>query len=144
LPVTIANMPGRAARTGSGWPGPCLAGNLCLTWADEAFATCGLPAEQVARGRSTFDQMRTQLMAGQFLDVIESVRPWDGLSTSERIERASHVIRYKSAKYSIEQPLLIGAAAGGLDAGALAALSRYGPCARTRFPAPRRRPRGVR
>ena len=109
-----------------GLAGAVLAGNLCLTWADEAFATCGLPAEQVARGRSTFDQMRTQLMAGQFLDVIESVRPWDGLSTSERIERASHVIRYKSAKYSIEQPLLIGAAAGGLDAGALAALSRYG------------------
>ena len=70
--------------------------------------------------------MRTQLMGGQFLDVVESVRSWEGLSTAERIERASRVIRYKSAKYTIEHPLLIGATAGGAGQDDLAALSRYG------------------
>jgi geranylgeranyl diphosphate synthase type I len=54
------------------------------------------------------------------------VRSWDGLSTAERIERASRVIRYKSAKYTIEHPLLIGATAGGASEDDLAALSRYG------------------
>ena len=36
------------------------------------------------------------------------------------------MIRYKSAKYTVEHPLLIGASTGGLDATGLAALSRYG------------------
>ena len=109
-----------------GVAGAILAGNLCLNWTEELFATSGLPAEHLARGRAVFDRMRTQLMGGQFLDVVESVRSWEGLSTAERIERASRVIRYKSAKYTIEHPLLIGATAGGAGEADLAALSRYG------------------
>ena len=70
--------------------------------------------------------MRTQLMAGQFLDVVESMRPWDGLADEERVERAGRVIRYKSAKYTVEHPLLIGATTGGLEPPGRAALSRYG------------------
>jgi geranylgeranyl diphosphate synthase type I len=109
-----------------GLAGAILAGNLCLNWTEELYSTCGLPAEELARARHLFDRMRTQLMAGQFLDVVESVRPWDDLGTAERIERASRVIRYKSAKYTIEHPLLIGAAAGGLTGPDLERLSRYG------------------
>ncbi|GAA4405924.1 polyprenyl synthetase family protein [Fodinibacter luteus] len=109
-----------------GLAGAVLAGNLCLTWTDEVYATCGLPEADLARGRPVFDRMRTQLMAGQFLDVVESVRPWHGIGDDERIERAGRVIRFKSAKYSVEHPLLIGATTGGLDAAGLAALSRYG------------------
>ncbi|MFQ6170583.1 polyprenyl synthetase family protein [Oryzobacter sp. R7] len=124
-----------SAHTGRGWSGDAdrfglagavLAGNLCLTWTDEVYATCGLPAEDVARGRPVFDRMRSQLMAGQFLDVVESMRPWEGLADTERVDRAGHVIRYKSAKYTVEHPLLIGAATGGLDEASTAALSRYG------------------
>ena len=109
-----------------GLAGAVLAGNLCLTWADELYATCGLPAQDVARGRGLFDRMRSQLMAGQFLDVVESMRPWEGVADAERVERAGRVITYKSAKYSVEHPLLIGAATGGLDEAGTAALSRYG------------------
>ena len=103
-----------------------LAGDLCLQWADELYSTCGLPAYQLLRGRPVFDRMRTQLMGGQFLDLLESARGWDGSSTAERIESARRVIRFKSAKYTIEQPLLIGALAGGILDGALGPLSRYG------------------
>jgi geranylgeranyl diphosphate synthase type I len=109
-----------------GLAGAVLAGNLCLTWTDEVYATSGLPEADLARGRAVFDRMRTQLMAGQFLDVVESMRPWDGLPDAERVERAGRVIRYKSAKYSVEHPLLIGATTGGLDPAGLDALSRYG------------------
>ncbi|MGG5261074.1 polyprenyl synthetase family protein [Phycicoccus avicenniae] len=109
-----------------GLAGAVLAGNLCLTWTDELYATCGLPDADLTRGRGVFDRMRTQLMAGQFLDVVESMRPWDGLADDERVERAGRVIRYKSAKYTVEHPLLIGASVGGLDAAGLDALSRYG------------------
>ncbi|MDT0214849.1 polyprenyl synthetase family protein [Rothia sp. ARF10] len=109
-----------------GIAGAILAGNLCLTWTDELVATCGLPQEDLARGREVFDRMRTQLMAGQFLDVVDSVRPWDDLPSAERVERAQRVIRYKSAKYTVEHPLLIGATAGGLPEPDLAHLSSYG------------------
>lgn len=109
-----------------GTSGAILAGNLCLTWTDELYATSGLPAEHLARGRGMFDRMRTQLMAGQYLDVVESVRPQNGLSLAERLQRARFVISYKSAKYTIEHPLLIGANAGGAAPGDLTLLSRYG------------------
>ncbi|EWS99968.1 polyprenyl synthetase [Intrasporangium oryzae NRRL B-24470] len=103
-----------------------LAGDLCLTWCDELYASCGLPADELARGRVLFDRMRTQLMGGQFLDLLESVRGWDGMSLDERVASARTVIRYKSAKYTIEHPLLIGALVGGVAPDDLAPLSDYG------------------
>ncbi len=109
-----------------GLAGAVLAGNLCLTWTDEVYATCGLPQADLLRGRPVFDRMRSQLMAGQFLDVVESMRPWHGVRPEDRVERAGRVIRYKSAKYSVEHPLLIGATTGGLTQTGLSALSCYG------------------
>jgi geranylgeranyl diphosphate synthase type I len=109
-----------------GLAGAVLAGNLCLTWTDEVYATSGLPEADLLRGRPVFDRMRTQLMAGQFLDVVESMRPWRGVAADDRVERAGRVIRFKSAKYSVEHPLLIGATTGGMDRDGLRALSRYG------------------
>lgn len=109
-----------------GTAGAILAGNLCLGWCDDLFTDSGLPTESLTAARPAFERMRGQLMAGQFLDIVTSMRPWDRLDDAERIERARQVIRYKSAKYSIEHPLLIGATAGGASAADLDALSRYG------------------
>ena len=124
-----------ALHADSGWAGDSdrfgesaaiLAGDLCLQWSDELYATSGLPSAELDRGRRTFDTMRTQLMGGQYLDLLESARGWDRLDTSARIDSARNVIRYKSAKYTIEHPLLIGAAVGGVAAADLAHLSEYG------------------
>ncbi|MGL5818431.1 MAG: polyprenyl synthetase family protein [Phycicoccus sp.] len=121
-----------AARAWSGDParfglaGAVLAGNLCLTWCDELWWTSGLPASGLERARPLFDLMRTQLMGGQFLDVVESMRPWDTRSGSDRIARARRVLTYKSAKYTVEHPLLIGATLGGAGDATRAALSAYG------------------
>jgi geranylgeranyl diphosphate synthase type I len=109
-----------------GESGAILAGDLCLQWSDEMYATCGLPTAELERGRRTFDTMRTQLMGGQYLDLLESARGWDRLDTTARIASARNVIRYKSAKYTIEHPLLIGAAVGGVPAADRAHLSAYG------------------
>lgn len=103
-----------------------LAGDLCLQWTDELYATCGLPPEHLARGRATFDRMRTQLMGGQFLDLLESARGWEGLDTAGRLAAARRVIRFKSAKYTIEAPLLVGALAAGVPEAAVSGLSDYG------------------
>jgi len=109
-----------------GTAGAILAGNLCLGWCDDLFTDSGLPTSSLAAARPVFERMRGQLMAGQYLDIVTSMRPWHRLGDAERIEQARQVIRYKSAKYSIEHPLLIGATAGGASTEDLEALSRYG------------------
>src|SRR5664279_6162595 len=109
-----------------GVAGAILGGDLCLIWSEELFSTSGLPVTELTRARPIFDRMRTQLMGGQFLDVLESARGWDELTTDQRVARARTVIRYKSAKYTIEHPLLIGAAASGVSASDTDALSTYG------------------
>lgn len=103
-----------------------LAGDLCLNWCDELFAGSGLPEHHLDRARETFDLMRTQLMGGQYLDVLTSAQGWDHLTHHQRIDQCRRVIRFKSAKYSIEHPLLIGAHAVGVSAPAQQALSTYG------------------
>lgn len=107
-----------------GLAGAVLAGNLCLTTSDELMTRAELPG--LRESRDVFAVMRTQLMAGQFLDVVESVRPWASLPAAERLERADRVIRYKSAKYSVEQPLLIGAHAAHAEPEQISALAAFG------------------
>ena len=64
--------------------------------------------------------MRTELMSGQYLDLLEQVR---GDITHERAET---VIRFKSAKYTIERPLHVGAAIAGAQPDLTNVLSEYG------------------
>ena len=109
-----------------GVAGAILGGDLCLIWSGQLLATSGLSVAELTRARPVFDRMRTQLMGGQFLDVLESARGWDDLTTDQRVARARTVIRYKSAKYTIEHPLLIGAAAADVSPADLDALSTYG------------------
>ena len=109
-----------------GHAGAILAGDLCLNWTDEVFATSGLPAPATERARPEFDRMRTQLMGGQFLDILQAARGWGDLGYADRLAQCRRVIRYKSARYSVQQPLLIGALAAGTDGRTLAALGRYG------------------
>jgi geranylgeranyl diphosphate synthase type I len=101
-----------------------LAGDLCLAWSDEMLVRSGLSQEQVASGRDVFDLMRTQLMGGQYLDVLAQALPEaDGGGTTEQ---ARHVIRFKSAKYTVEHPLLLGGTLAGAPAALLASYSAYG------------------
>ncbi len=97
-----------------------LLGDLLLSWSDELLRTCGLPAAHVLSALSYFDLTRTEVVAGQFLDVSAQAR-----GTSD-VDTAMTVVRYKSAKYSIERPLHIGAALAGAPADAVERLSRFG------------------
>jgi len=96
----LADEHAAAGWTGSGdrfgVAGAILAGNLCLTWTDELFATSGLTVAELTRARPIFDRMRSQLMGGQFLDVLESVRGWDELDTGERIARTASSTPFSS------------------------------------------------
>ena len=97
-----------------------LLGDLCLSWADEVIFTCAFPPEAMTRAKAIYDEMRTELMAGQYLDLLEQARGGGS------VERAMRVVRYKAAKYTIERPLHLGAALAGDDPAILAAYSGYG------------------
>jgi geranylgeranyl diphosphate synthase type I len=105
-----------------------LAGDLCLSWADELLATCGLPPDAVARGRGVFDLMRTQVIGGQYLDLLEQAhtRTVQAAADGRLLGRAQTVLRYKSAKYTVEHPLLLGAALAGAPMPVRAAYSAFG------------------
>ncbi len=81
-----------------------LLGDLCLSWADELLLNTALPQKSLSGAKRVYNEMRTELMAGQYLDLLEQARGGGS------IERALRVVRYKSAKYTIERPLHIGAA----------------------------------
>ena len=97
-----------------------LLGDLCLSWSDELLSGTGLPPERVVAGRRVFEEMRTELMGGQYLDLLEQARGGGS------VERALRVARYKSAKYTIEKPLHLGAALAGAGQDVLAGYSGYG------------------
>lgn len=97
-----------------------LAGDLCLSWADELLFTSGMPHDALIRAKAIYDIMRTELMAGQYLDLLEQSR------ASADVDRIRNVIRYKSAKYTIERPLHMGAALAGASDDIMTTLTAYG------------------
>jgi len=105
-----------------GTAGAILLGDLLLSWAEEMFtaAISQLPAARALQAEAQFDLMRTEVVAGQFLDVLAQTRGQFDSAESLR------VVRFKTSKYTIERPLLLGAAAGGAGPATNEALSAYG------------------
>jgi geranylgeranyl diphosphate synthase type I len=97
-----------------------LLGDLLLSWSDELLRTCGLPADRVLDALGYFDLTRSEVVTGQFLDVSAQARG------AADVDTAMTVLRYKSAKYSIERPLHIGAALAGASPEMITQLSRFG------------------
>ena len=100
-----------------------LLGDLLLTWADELLRRCGLPADRVAGALELFDWTRSEVVAGQFLDVSAQARGGDH---PYPVAAAMLVVRYKSARYSVQRPLQIGAALAGGSPQQLGDLGAYG------------------
>jgi geranylgeranyl diphosphate synthase type I len=118
-----------AIHTEQGWTGDpsafgaataILLGDLFLVWSDAMLAASGLDGAALERARPVIDSMRVEVMAGQYLDVVEQARGGGS------VERALRVARFKAAKYTVERPLHLGAAIGAADEVALVALSEYG------------------
>ncbi len=84
-----------------------LLGDLCLIWADEMLHTSGFDAAALARASQYFDAVRVEVTAGQYLDLVAQA---SGISD---MDQALRVLRYKSATYTVERPLHIGAALAG-------------------------------
>ncbi|MFG3704034.1 polyprenyl synthetase family protein [Micromonospora sp. NPDC047670] len=96
-----------------------LCGDLCAAWSDQMFHECGLSAERVHRGYAVFALMRTEVIAGEYLDLVSGVG--DGSVAS-----ALTVIRMKAARYTVTRPLQIGATLAGAGSGLVDALAEFG------------------
>ncbi|GLY01836.1 polyprenyl synthetase family protein [Actinoplanes sp. NBRC 101535] len=118
-----------ARHTAQGWRGGAAAfgdaaavllGDLTLVWSDDMLHRSGMPFPDLARARPVFDDMRTEVTLGQYLDVLTQA------TGDTSVERAGKVARYKSAKYTVERPLLLGAALAGAGTAVVEAYSGFG------------------
>jgi geranylgeranyl diphosphate synthase type I len=113
--------------TAYGTSAALLLGDLLLGWSDglfEAGVTTVEPAAAAA-SRDEFGRMRTDVMLGQYLDMLEE-HSWRSRPDADLLARAHRVIVYKSAKYSVESPLAIGAYLAGGSLAQVAGLRAFG------------------
>ncbi len=111
-----------------GLAGAILLGDLLQSWADELMnsACDATPDREAARGaRAHFNRMRSEVAVGQYLDVLEEQQP-SFAEHAQQLERSTRVLVYKSAKYSVEAPLLIGSALAGASAEQESVLESFG------------------
>ncbi|MGN9843053.1 polyprenyl synthetase family protein [Nonomuraea sp. H19] len=103
-----------------GQAGGILLGTLSLAWSDAMLSSCGVEPPRLRAAHHIFDAMRTEVISGQYLDMLAQLR--SGASVPE----ALMVIRYKTAKYTVERPLQIGGALAGAPPELLESYSRFG------------------
>ncbi|RWZ51603.1 polyprenyl synthetase family protein [Labedella phragmitis] len=127
----------RSRHTRSSWCGDAdafgrsaavLLGDLLLGWSDELLDEAVLALADPLAGRVArleFNRMRSEVTAGQYLDILEE-QAWVTRTDDEQLEAAWRVIRFKSAGYSIESPLALGASLAGAGGHELRAMRDFG------------------
>lgn len=82
-----------------------LLGDLALAWADDMVAGVDLPPDAHRRVRRVWADIRTEVLAGQYLDIVAEA------GAAESVTSAMTVNTYKTAAYTVSRPLQLGAAA---------------------------------
>ncbi|MEU7633906.1 polyprenyl synthetase family protein [Nocardia sp. NPDC049220] len=97
-----------------------LIGDLALAWADDMVHASGLTPAAIARFAPVWAGMRTEVLGGQLLDIHGEA------GADESIEAALRINRYKTAAYTVERPLHLGAAIADADQDLIESFRRYG------------------
>lgn len=122
--VELAAHHGAVGLTGDGpWFGigaAVLAGDLAFVWADELFDATPVAVADRERGRTVFTELRGELVAGQYLDLLLTA------SADAGPEQARRVALLKAGRYTVTRPLHLGAALGGGGRDLFAALTAFG------------------
>ena len=114
-----------------GRAGAILLGDALLCWSVEMLEVAGLDADAAARARPSLHAMRTEVIAGQYLDVLaQSVDPYLGTRTASGVAELEALVRrvvtYKTACYTVVRPLHVGAAIAGISPAQAADLEAFG------------------
>lgn len=99
-----------------------IGGDLCLGMSEDLFGRCRL-APHSARVRELRRELRRDVMVGQYLDVRAQATP---ATPATMRKQAWDVLTLKTAKYSVQQPLVMGAALAEADEPVLDALAALG------------------
>jgi geranylgeranyl diphosphate synthase type I len=97
-----------------------LIGDLALAWADDMFAEAPLPASTLAAARPAWRAMRTEVMAGQYLDIRTQA------TGDTSVDAALRIDMLKTAPYTVQRPLHLGAALAGADDELIGTLLAFG------------------
>jgi geranylgeranyl diphosphate synthase, type I len=97
-----------------------LLGDIALAWADDMFYGSGLSGNRLAAASEPWQAMRSEMLAGQYLDILTQVQG------DESPEAALRVARMKTAAYTVERPLHMGAMLAGADPELVDRLRRFG------------------
>jgi geranylgeranyl diphosphate synthase type I len=109
---------GKPARFGAA--AAILLGDLALAWADDMLGSAGLSPAALGRVAAPWRAMRTEMLGGQYLDVYTQ-------STGDTSARAAlQIDRYKTAAYTVERPLHVGAAIADAPPELVSAYRRFG------------------
>ncbi|MFJ4045555.1 polyprenyl synthetase family protein [Microbacterium sp. NPDC089987] len=123
-----------AAHRDAGWHGDAAAfgrstavllGDLLVAWSDDLLEESLIGHPHAAPTRTEYARMRRDVTVGQMLDVTEE-SAWSVNPPASLLERALRVASLKSARYSVEQPILLGATLGGADQRLLVRLRAFG------------------
>lgn len=98
-------------------------GDLALSWAEQVAATVEGAPDALEAARAEFEALRTEVMSGQFLDVLHQAGGFGSAPDEE--QAALSVIRWKTVPYTVLRPVRLGAALLGADAAALQTLSTW-------------------
>ncbi|MFJ6679670.1 polyprenyl synthetase family protein [Microbacterium sp. NPDC091382] len=104
-----------------------LLGDLLVAWSDDLLEE-GLADVEISRAhraRTEFARMRREVTIGQFLDVAEE-SAYVAAPVDTHPDRALRVASLKSARYSVQHPLQLGAALADADAEQYRALAAFG------------------
>ncbi|MGB3769665.1 MAG: polyprenyl synthetase family protein [Rhodococcus sp. (in: high G+C Gram-positive bacteria)] len=122
--VTFAERHRRAGWNGNsdkyGESVAIILGDLALCWADDLVRAAHLDDGARARLAPVWSAMRTEVLGGQLLDIAVEA------SGDDSVEAALQIDRYKTAAYTVERPLLIGAALAGADEHLTSVYSTFG------------------
>ncbi len=96
-----------------------LAGDLALVLADDLLTSAGFDHDAARAAFEVYSRMRREVIAGQFLDVHTAADHVDEAT-------ARRIAVLKSGRYSVMEPLLVGAALAGASPELRGTLARFG------------------
>lgn len=121
----------RGDSAGFGRAAAILLGDLLLVWSGEMFDRSGLPAAALDRARGHLEAVRTEVTAGQYLDIVAQAQDPAAVARTPAgrellTELIRDVVTWKSAAYTVRRPLLVGAALAGATPAQVDSLTAFG------------------
>ncbi len=104
-----------------------LAGDLALAWADDLLTETALTSPYGEQLHREWQAMRGEMVAGQYLDMRAQA------TGSSDPAHARNIATLKSALYTVERPLALGASLAGADPRTMDGLRAAGRCAGLAF-----------